>query len=92
MIHLDLFAGIGGFALASKWMGWHTSAFVEKEPFCQKVLRKNFGDAPLMYDDIFDFTFERYKQDIWNKSLQKEVTPEEANRLCLVDILTGGFP
>lgn len=92
MIHLDLFAGIGGFSLAAKWMGWHTSAYVEREPFCQKVLRKNFGDDILIYDDIFDFKFEQYKDDIWKKYSQKEVTQQEANRRCSVDIVTGGFP
>ena len=27
MIHLDLFSGIGGFALAAKWAGINTVAF-----------------------------------------------------------------
>lgn len=53
---LDLFAGIGGFSLAAHWMGWSTAAFVEKEPFCQKVLRKNFGQDIEIYDDIFNFS------------------------------------
>lgn len=52
---LDLFAGIGGFSLAAHWMGWETAAFVEREPFCQKVLRKNFGEDIEIHDDIFDF-------------------------------------
>lgn len=53
---LDLFAGIGGFSLAAHWMGWSTAAFVEKEPFCQKVLRKNFGQDIEIHDDIFNFS------------------------------------
>jgi DNA (cytosine-5)-methyltransferase 1 len=36
--HLDLFSGIGGFALAAQWAGFRTVAFVEREPFCQKIL------------------------------------------------------
>ena len=52
---LDLFAGIGGFSLAAHWMGWQTVAFVEKEPFCHKVLRKNFGQEIEIHDDIFNF-------------------------------------
>lgn len=52
---LDVFAGIGGFSLAAHWLGWQTVAFVEKDEFCQKVLRKNFGDIPI-YDDIRTFS------------------------------------
>lgn len=52
---LDLFSGIGGFSLAARWVGWQTVAFVEKEPFCQDVLRKNFGDIPI-YNDITTFS------------------------------------
>lgn len=51
---LDLFSGIGGFSLAAHRMGWQTAAFVEKEPFCQKVLAKNFKGVPI-YGDIFEF-------------------------------------
>lgn len=50
--HLDLFSGIGGFALAAQWAGFQTTAFCEIEPFCQKVLRKNFGKDIIIYDDI----------------------------------------
>ncbi len=53
---LDLFAGIGGFSLAAHWMGWETVAFVEKEPFCQKVLRKNFGQDIEIHDDVTTFS------------------------------------
>ena len=51
---LDLFAGIGGFSLASHWMGWETAAFVEWDKFCQKVLAKNFPGVPI-YGDITEF-------------------------------------
>jgi DNA (cytosine-5)-methyltransferase 1 len=40
--HLDLFSGIGGFALAAQWAGFRTVAFCEIDPYCQAVLRKNF--------------------------------------------------
>jgi len=55
MNHLDCFSGIGSWALAAKWMGWNTLAFVEKEPFCQQVLKKNFNGVPI-HDDIFTFS------------------------------------
>lgn len=53
---LDLFAGIGGFSLAAHWMGWETVAFVECDKFCQKVLRKNFGQDIEIHDDITTFS------------------------------------
>lgn len=57
---LDLFAGIGGFSLAAEMLGWETVAFVEKEPFCQAVLQKNFPGVPI-YDDICKFTAEPFR-------------------------------
>ena len=49
--HLDLFSGIGGFALAARWVGWETVGFCEIDPYCQKVLAKNFTGVPI-YDDV----------------------------------------
>ena len=39
---LDLFSGIGGFSLAAEYNNIETVGFVEKDAFCQKVL-KNTG-------------------------------------------------
>ena len=51
---LDLFSGIGGFALAARWT-WEEDldivGFCEIEEYCQKVLQKNFPNVPI-YDDI----------------------------------------
>jgi DNA (cytosine-5)-methyltransferase 1 len=52
--HLDLFSGIGGFALAAQWSGFETVAFVEKESFCQKILKQHWPDVPI-FGDIFQF-------------------------------------
>ena len=41
MRHLDLFSGIGGFALAARWAGFDTVGFCEIEKYPQKVLQKN---------------------------------------------------
>ena len=60
---LDLFAGIGGFSLAAHWMGWQTAAFVEWDPFCQKVLAKNFPGVPI-FGNIKDFHYEQEKERI----------------------------
>jgi DNA (cytosine-5)-methyltransferase 1 len=50
MKHLDLFSGIGGFALAARWANMDTVAFCEIDPFCQKVLANNFQDIPIHND------------------------------------------
>lgn len=44
--HLDLFSGIGGFALAAEWAGFRTVAFCEIDAYCQADLKKNFGAVP----------------------------------------------
>ena len=51
MRHLDLFSGIGGFALAARWCGMQTIGFVEVDPWCRRVLQKNFPGVPA-HDDI----------------------------------------
>lgn len=43
MTHVDLFSGIGGFALAAQWAGFETVAFVEIEPYAQEIIKQNFG-------------------------------------------------
>lgn len=55
--HIDLFSGIGGFALACRWNGIETVQFVEIDPFCQKVLNKNFPGVPI-HDDIKTFKYD----------------------------------
>lgn len=51
LTHLDLFSGIGGFALAAQWAGFTTIGFAETDVFCSKVLKKhwptvrNYGDV-----------------------------------------------
>lgn len=49
--HLDLFSGIGGFALAAKWAGFQTVALCEKDLFCQQVLRRHWPEV-ICYDDV----------------------------------------
>ncbi len=54
MRHLDLFSGIGGFALAAQtvWGPQHELVgFCDKEPFAQAVLHKHWPSVPI-YDDI----------------------------------------
>lgn len=57
--HLDLFSGIGGFALAARWAGFETVAFCEIEEFPRKVLAKNFPGVPI-HHDIHDLDGSEY--------------------------------
>ena len=54
---LDLFSGIGGFSLGLEWAGMETIAFVEKEPYCQKILKQHWPDVPI-YEDVYDRAIE----------------------------------
>lgn len=48
---IDTFSGIGGFALAGERLGgFCTVAFIEKEPFCQQVLKKRWPQVPIHND------------------------------------------
>jgi len=59
---LDLFSGIGGFSLGLERAGMRTVAFCEIDPFCRKVLAKNFPGTPI-YDDVRTLTAERLRAD-----------------------------
>jgi DNA (cytosine-5)-methyltransferase 1 len=65
MRHGSLFSGIGGFDLASEWMGWQNVFHCEWNPFGQKVL-KYYWPKAITYNDITktDFTIHRGTIDI----------------------------
>lgn len=65
MKHGSLFSGIGGFDLASEWMGWENVFHCEWNEFGKKVLKYYWPQA-ISYDDITkaDFTIHRGKIDI----------------------------
>jgi len=73
---LSLFSGIGGGCLGSKILGWRTVCYIEKNEFCQSILKKRIDDGILddapIWDDVQTFDGEQ-----WNN--------------C-VDIVTAGFP
>jgi len=62
---LDTFSGIGGFSYAAEQLvgGFKTVTFVEREPFCQKILRKHWPSVPI-YDDIATFNPELHSADV----------------------------
>lgn len=51
MRHGSLFSGIGGFDLASEWMGWENVFHCENNPFGQKTL-KHYWPNSISYNDI----------------------------------------
>lgn len=59
MTHLDCFSGIGGFSIAAEWAGFKTVGFCEIDPFCRRVLAKNFPGVPI-HDDITTFPASEY--------------------------------
>ena len=65
MRHGSLFSGIGGFDLASEWMGWENVFHCEWNEFGQKVL-KYYWPKSITYNDITktDFTIHRGTIDI----------------------------
>jgi DNA (cytosine-5)-methyltransferase 1 len=74
---LDLFSGIGGFALAAQWC-WGDEldlvGFCEIDKYAQKVLNKNFPGVTI-YNDI-------------TKLDGKEILEVSGG----IDLITGGFP
>jgi DNA (cytosine-5)-methyltransferase 1 len=52
---IDTFSGIGGFSLAARWLGGiETVQFVERDPYCQRILAKHWPTVPI-HDDICAF-------------------------------------
>lgn len=54
--HLDVFSGIGGFALGLRWAGgFETVGFCEIDPFCRRVLAKHWPGV-WIHDDVRSLT------------------------------------
>lgn len=77
MNHLDLCSGIGGFALAARWMGWETIAFCERDKFCQKVLKKHWPEVDI-HNDLNTLTRNKVEQMMGMRRSKKY---DEAARL-----------
>lgn len=90
MTHIDLFSGIGGFALAAdRVWGNVEHVFCEIDPFCQAILRKHWSTS-IIYDDIRTFTNTRRTRTGGEEPRGDD--PWASKELAGCDLLTGGFP
>ena len=100
MKHLDLFSGIGGFALATE-MVWENveHVFCDIEPFAQAILKKHWPNAPI-YGDIRTLTANprcehgesRSCKEHCEESSERTSSASKIERYRNADLLTGGFP
>ncbi len=104
--HLDLFSGIGGFAIAAQACGYTTIGFCEKEPYAQQILKERFG-AVLADADNNGRDTQRIQSGA-NRSKREGTAGLASASRCPrlhddiftlngadyagVDLLTGGFP
>lgn len=75
--HFDVCSGIGGFSLGFRWAALSEPvAFCEIDPYCQKVLAKNFPNIPI-FNDVKELVNDH---------------PESTRIIPDHDILTSGYP
>jgi|688.fasta_scaffold361597_2 DNA (cytosine-5)-methyltransferase 1 len=83
MIHFSLFSGIGGFDLASEWIGWRNMLSCEINSFCNKILKYYWPNA-YHHEDIHTLSYE---------VINENLSTRYGNNWRSDDvILTGGFP
>ena len=106
--HLDLFSGIGGFAIAAQNCGYTTIGFCEKEPYAQQILKERFGavlaDAGGSTTAAGNDKRTKHQPHEWDKIRNEYCSGSPRPRLhdniftlngadyAGVDLLTGGFP
>lgn len=102
MKHLDLFSGIGGFALAVEEV-WPNAehVFCDNDSYCQRLLKLRFPNSKI-YEDIKEIKSitnsfgkrshtTKNKQELESKR-SNEFCAEQSRNLGRIDLLTGGFP
>lgn len=90
MNHIDLFSGVGGFSLAASWV-WpdhNPVLFCEREPFCQKVLRKHWPDVPIVedvsyIDEIVNICYSQINLTMEDNMAKKSLRYEGAKEMYL---------
>ena len=95
MNYLDLFSGIGGFALGAYWadMRFENHYFSEIEPFAVDLYQKRFPDA-IPLGDIKEIDCEKIMADTHERSATREIQTrgDESTNGGRDWIITGGFP
>jgi DNA (cytosine-5)-methyltransferase 1 len=87
--HLDLFSGIGGFALAARWAGFRTIGFCEIDPYCQRVLAKNFH-CDTNINGKSDVSIDAEVAEL--PRIYGDIFTLNGRDFAGVDLITGGFP
>ena len=99
MTHLDLFSGIGGFAIAAQACGYTTIGFCEREPYAQQILKERF--CAVLADATSPRTNGHAKRtgaphamlgNCGNPRLHDDIFALNGADYRGVDLLTGGFP
>jgi len=94
LTHVSLFSGIGGIDLAAEWAGFETVLFVEKNEYCQRVLKKHWPGVPII-GDIRDVRKENVAYATSGKPWQQEGRDRgkgTSRRSEEITLITGGFP
>lgn len=96
MRHLDLFSGIGTWALASKevWPEREMVGFCEIDPFCREILAKHFPDT-MIYEDVKTITFAPHpnRGGLQGSGAELETTGNgQPNQAYELDLLTASPP
>jgi DNA (cytosine-5)-methyltransferase 1 len=100
--HIDLFSGIGGFALAAdRVFGEVEHIFCDNDQFCQEILKKHWPKSKI-YGDIREVTIDAIsneyrteRREIRETSGISQVSGQEVDTrgaIGTVSLLTGGFP
>jgi len=105
MTHIDLFSGIGGFALAAQWAGFETILFCDNNKFCQELLKRRFNGEVITDTAKFRPHNEKDKQELEGTRSGKLDVEQSRSIPIIPDIrnldgrkyrgatlLTGGFP
>lgn len=92
MRHIDLFSGIGGFALAVEGV-WPNSEhiFCDNDPYCQQLIKLRFPNSKI-YGDIKKIKFIANTDWLGSQEQREEQQTGRDRQLLKIDILTGGFP
>jgi DNA (cytosine-5)-methyltransferase 1 len=96
LTHIDLFSGIGGFALVAQWAGFETVAFVEIEPYAQEIIKQNFGaveHANGSHSGTRGFTERSLSNEFGSSSkIYSDILAFDGTPYRGATLLTGGFP